>query len=108
MRLLFVVLIVKTQACYDTEGNAMARAGMSDEQVAKAGDEPVGAGKHRRLLIFTVSKPAQTRFWVLANNTFKAKATTKMPIGIDCGGTGNGSVKPINNRYKAPKMTYRL
>ena len=98
------MLIVTTQAGYDTESNAMAKAGMSNKQVAKAGDEPVGKGKHRRLLIFTVSKAAQTRFWVLANNTFKAKATTKMPIGIDCGGTGNGSVKPINNRYTAPRM----
>jgi hypothetical protein len=46
----------------------------------------------------SISKTAQTRFRVLANNTFKAKATIKIPIGMDCGGTGNGSVKPMNNK----------
>jgi len=34
----------------------------------------------------------------------KAKATIKIPIGMDCGGTGNGSVKPMNNKYTLPSI----
>ena len=47
------------------------------------------------------NKPVQTRFCVLAKNTFKAKATIKTPTGIACGATENGSVKPMNRRYKS-------
>jgi hypothetical protein len=52
----------------------------------------------------SLSKTAQTRFWVFAKNTFKAKATIKIPAVMDCGGTGNGSVKPINNKYTLPSI----